>query len=82
MVQIRCVVLYCYLHPPLPILSGLYYSTPLRLDVYKNGVVIFPNNAEIIDGKYTLKPKDPGLPDDQVSDSLGLSILGLQIGWS
>ena len=50
--------------------------------MYKNGVVIFPNNAEIIDGKYTLKPKDPGLPDDQVSDSLGLSILALQIGVS
>lgn len=38
--------------------------------MYKNGVVIFPNNAEIVDGKYILKPKDPSLPDDQVSSKV------------
>lgn len=47
--------------------AGLYYSTPLRLDVYKNGVIINPTNADIVDGKYKLRPKDPSLPDDQVS---------------
>ena len=52
--------------------SGLYYSTPQRLDVYRNGAIIYPTNAAIVNGKYTLRPKDQSLPDNQVPHDLRL----------
>lgn len=49
---------------------AIWYSTPQRLDVYRAGVYVYPNNAKLDKQNFGYKEKDPKLPDDQFEPPL------------
>lgn len=49
---------------------SIWYSKPGRLDIYRKGQYVYPTNADLKSSGFTLKKKNPRLPDDQFEPPL------------
>lgn len=49
---------------------AIFYSTPQRLDVYRQGIYIQPTNAQLNGQTFTYIKKNPKLSDDQFEPPL------------
>ncbi|XP_070541075.1 fibrocystin-L-like [Ptychodera flava] len=59
------------------LIVGIWYATPQRLDIYRNGIYIAPTNAELSGTSFSWKAKDPNLPDDQFMPPMDSEVSGL-----